>query len=38
MPRKTKEINEETNAVISTKKTATTKKEPVKKNLLLRKV
>lgn len=31
MPRKTKEINEETNAVISTKKTATTKKEPVKK-------
>ncbi len=31
MPRKTKEINEETNAVISTKKTATTKKEPAKK-------
>ena len=31
MPRKTKEINEETNAVITTKKTATTKKEPAKK-------
>ena len=32
MPRKTKETNEETNAVIATKKASTTKKEPVKKD------
>lgn len=31
MPRKTKETNEETNAVIATKKATTTKKEPTKK-------
>ena len=31
MPRKTKETNEETNAVITTKKATTTKKEPAKK-------
>ena len=31
MPRKTKETNEETNAVTSTKKVTTTKKEPAKK-------
>ena len=31
MPRKTKETNEETNAVIATKKATTTKKEPAKK-------
>lgn len=31
MPRKTKETNEETNAVISTKKATTSKKEPAKK-------
>ena len=31
MPRKTKETNEETNAVIATKKATTTKKEPSKK-------
>ena len=32
MPRKTKETNEETNAVITTKKATTTKKEPAKKD------
>ena len=32
MPRKTKETNEETNAVIATKKASTTKKEPIKKD------